>query len=64
MGPKETGPWYVGKMTLGRKLGMFMTEKLPLEIIVPTFHHSRCEPDKQVSKEFLCSQSGVEFPRH
>ncbi len=31
MGPKEMGPWFVGKITLRRNLGMFMTEKLPFD---------------------------------
>ena len=31
MGPKAMGPWFVGKITLGRKLGMFMTQRLPFD---------------------------------
>ena len=65
-GPKQMGLWFVGKITLTRKLGTFISEKLPFEINTPIFDHSitpGAGQKRRLRRDSFILDLVVEFPR-
>ena len=66
VGPKQMGLWFVGKITLTRKLAMFVSEKLPFAINIPIFDHSIIQVARQklrYRRDSFIFDPVVEFPR-